>query len=980
MNRIEAALLILAVSAYTATAQPGRPGMRGGPSYPRQSVQRGTGQTLNSEKSSVYGTVLLAPEKDGEKEHPAASAVVTIITATGDTLHSVANDRGFFMFRAVPVGKATVSFSMMGFKTITQRAEIQYGDNRMLATLKPLPFEIDAAVLKEDIAAVSVVGDTVFFNPAAVKVNKGEKMIDILEQMPGVEVSGGGITVLNEEVKNVYIDGTLIFGDSPMNAVDNLDAEEVVGIKSYQEYANKDPYHKISRTEEKQRVLDVATKSKLKSYHTINAVAGGGFDTDSTYHKFRYTLGVDTDFFSETFQAGGRINANNINDDSNRRRGNSFRSASGGGSADLKNLSGRLNVKKKWMSPDVRNFVLGSMSASYSASDRFNVNESLSQQIYFPSEDYESRIVDRRSYSDATDKTHSFSLDGAKALHDGEIHLGASMKFTGSDGNRRSSNYSTMDAMPPQGTSSSTKSGSDGSSYSIDASFRKGFNNRVRLSVGASYSFSDNENMSVKHDTTTSTVTYQVLEINGLGKSSEFHIGPALRFEIDDNRALALSWTFSDSRGTKEQVAMDMTDPTAYSQDLLNSYTYTTAHNTNDASVSFNNRFGDSEAILRMKAGYKSVGIDRDETFPEPDLYNRRFSSVYANIGIGTESMMNKWRLSWSTDASVPSIEQVRPRLNNRNLYAVSIGNPELIQTRSHNISFSYSSPVGREARETLEQTRRQFSPGRGRMPGRKGGKERVIQDVKMFNCRAEFGARMNPIVREQTFYAKETYLPEYDYTMPAQSTLSTYGNGSTALSASMSAKYDTPLKKIQCMLSISGGVDWDKSPSWYNTQCIETMNLRPSMRMNLRTNFSRNLRINTGLNASYVNSMNSIGDRTDYFTERLNLGWDVNNVFRLLYFGGNYFKLFTQGIDYGEMSDNIMDLNIGAKWGPRNNHDLSLNVHDLFNNTTGFSTGMTANFIRNSWNHSFGRYVMLDYVYRFSNIPGKGRNRQPNR
>ena len=59
--------------------------------------------------------------------------------------------------------------------------------------------------------------------------------------------------------------------------------------------------------------------------------------------------------------------------------------------------------------------------------------------------------------------------------------------------------------------------------------------------------------------------------------------------------------------------------------------------------------------------------------------------------------------------------------------------------------------------------------------------------------------------------------------------------------------------------------------------------------------------------------------------------------------------------------------MTLGFRWGPKNNYDLALSAHDVFDNTTGFSTSMTSNYIRNVYTHTFGRYLMLSFAYRFN-------------
>ena len=74
---------------------------------------------------------------------------------------------------------------------------------------------------------VAVDKDTIIFRASAVKINKGEMAIDILAQMPGVEITESSATVLNEDVKRVYVDGALLFGNAPMNALNNLPVTRV---------------------------------------------------------------------------------------------------------------------------------------------------------------------------------------------------------------------------------------------------------------------------------------------------------------------------------------------------------------------------------------------------------------------------------------------------------------------------------------------------------------------------------------------------------------------------------------------------------------------------------------------------------------------------------------------------------------------------------------------------------------------------------
>ncbi len=206
---------------------------------------------------------------------------------------------------------------------------------------------------------------------------------------------------------------------------------------------------------------------------------------------------------------------------------------------------------------------------------------------------------------------------------------------------------------------------------------------------------------------------------------------------------------------------------------------------------------------------------------------------------------------------------------------------------------------------------------------------------------------------------------------MPAQSTLNTYENVAHSYSASANAELESQLKKINSVLRTNISMNWDSSPSYVNDKLTVTENYRPTLGLALNTNFSRNFRLNVRGTGSYIYSANSEKDDVRYFTERLTVGFELNNVLKHLYAGGNYNKVFTQGLTYGQINDNILNLNFGARFGPRNNFDIAVSANDLLNQNTGFSTSMGSDFVRYSWTHNFGRYILFTFAYRFNSMGG---------
>ena len=923
-------------------------------------------QQRNRQAQAILTGNVYLIEEDGEQvPGPGVTVIVAMLNEDGekaDTTYAVSGQNGVFTIRNLKTGNATVTFSMLGYQEQTNPITLVSGQNRVIANLNADSIALEGAVIREAANPVSIKEDTVAFHASAVKVNKGEMAIDILEQMPGVEVGDNGVTVLNENISQVYIDGALLFGNAPMAALNNLPAEEVITIKSYQEYENKDPRHKISKNETKRRVLDIETRTKPKMVANGNFLVGGGYDTDTTFHKFRYRAGGDVTLSSESLTVESRFNINNINNQDNRQRGNTFRAAGGGGSADLKAQSFSVSLNKRWMSPTARNFVLGSVGGSYDYSNQYNVSESRSERIYFPNDQYYYRRNATSSMSTTENGSHRFSVNGSKSLPDGNIRLNASLNLTDNNSVSRSSDYNYQDDLPRQGSSSSTERSTDGMSYSVGLNANKGFNNKIRVAGSLTINNSKNDGGSVKIDTTTSKINVTVLDIDTGTESRSLNGQASLAYEISERSTIGLAYNYSNQKSSTIQWAYDVTSAAMKQVDSVNTWNRTNDNFNNTVSLSYRTAFAQDRVIFSADLGYRMTGLNRGDNFPEVEpIYSRSFNAFIPEVSLGNNEQINHWQVSWSGSSNTPSIEQLRPRLNNSNLYSVSAGNPDLRASKSHSFRFNYSTVLGKAARNALL----------GESLGGDNMQRTINSNLTTFSINGSASFGKDAIVSRRTYYARETYLPKYNYTMPAQSSFTSYENASGNYSANLSTSFGFPIKFIGCIINTGLSGSWDMSPSYVNDELITTQNVRPSANLGIRSNFSRDIRFNVNGNASYVNSWNSAGSSTDYFTESLRAGFELNNIFKVMYLGGNYTKTFMQGVQYNAINDNILDLNGGFRFGPRNNIDISFMIHDLFNKTRGFTTSMNDDYVNNRWTHNFGRYFMVTLAYRFNSMRG---------
>ena len=316
---------------------------------------------------------------------------------------------------------------------------------------------------------------------------------------------------------------------------------------------------------------------------------------------------------------------------------------------------------------------------------------------------------------------------------------------------------------------------------------------------------------------------------------------------------------------------------------------------------------------------------------------------------------MSLWKInmmSWNyqiiymTQTIVPHVEQLRPQLDNRNLYALRIGNPDLRQSYSHTFTGDLN---------------RMF-----------GGSNSSLQFLLMGSY------TQNSIVPSTRFFTEDTPLPEYGgYTAPAGSSLTTYRNIDGLSRVDFRVNYKRPVGWLKSTLTLVPSVGFDRSPSLRENTTIYTVNWSPAMNVSLTTNFSRKVQLTVGSTTTYTYSNNNIGDSDRYLREAVSANATFDQIFKRFVLKANY-----RGIFYRRMSDgyrdnsNILNVSFGCKILKRMG-EVNVAVFDLLNDTSGFSTAMGADYVMNSWREMFGRYFLINFALKFNSTGASGKGYQ---
>ena len=255
--------------------------------------------------ASVYGKVM--QEKKGtNKTGPLYGANVILVNdieGKRDTLYTVTDFNGAFRFINVQAKASSIKVSSVGFEAMDGRYDLEEGRNlcyftlyESAETLRPAEATAEASLLKH-------VGDTTYYNVAAVQMMEGERLRDLFDKLPGFQIKGDKIVVDGEDVKRTYVNGILLFGNNVVTAANALNASEVSQIAVYDEPTYEDKVRGLHNVR-KNRVLNIITTEALASFSEAVVSASGGVDNTG---QMRYTGIASAAFYSElmSFDAGG---------------------------------------------------------------------------------------------------------------------------------------------------------------------------------------------------------------------------------------------------------------------------------------------------------------------------------------------------------------------------------------------------------------------------------------------------------------------------------------------------------------------------------------------------------------------------------------------------------------------------------------------------------------------------------------------------
>ena len=896
------------------------------------------------ERASISGTVSEAVNYLKDLRIPLPYAAVTVRHGA-DSVSAVTNKEGRFVIKNLEPGTVFLRVSMLGYDGFADSLKIDAGQNIMIFTLKSLDEQLKSAKVVSDIPVLKQIKDTLVYNPLGVDTKEGDKALEILKQLPGFEINDkGGIKVLGEKVTRTYVNGKLIFGDEVLTPANILLASDVKDIRVYDETTDE-ARAKGLKNSRKRRVMNIRTHEDIDNAMDIAATAVLGAETQKNEDgslRPRYAAGASAGYYSEHTVISSNVIANNLSMTSPTAK-TIFFFPPAPQKEERKDISANLTLSRWW----------GDRSYGNSSTFTYNFGHRKAGSYRHSSTDYFATASSpQRHYEDTT--------SGSSLQNAHQFYLMLNLKKTplksimytlsATVNDLRNSGANSIRESSPSAVRSQMESTYDRDrNWDVGQMLRWSSDESILGSffptLSVDFSFGNSDGSGWVLDTLASSFNRRQLESGSIGRSRYLRAIAGGSGIISNTPKSTVSMDLnyivetSHSRSVKTSWQLFGTDEAQLYQG--NSFNYTYNKLSHGPMVDFS--IHTPKADLTVGSNFTFLSVIDDENVPvsgelresvkgnwftpEPHLSFRHQCGLEAGV---------------NTTSTIPSKEQIRPRIDDSNPLSLQGGNPALKPSTILSSSLRYS--------------------------------WRNIERQAFWSASVNLNLTLNPISAKSLYFWEETPLSEYDgYKAPAGATLFTYSNSGPAFQISPYLGFQKRFKFWKMTVSPTLTCRYSNSEQYIGNEAIRLDEVSPDMMVQANMSPSKWLRINVRGSLSQTISRNSNGDllanyvkpafkinptitiaKYGYLSASYELSWyhrlegsgsDFRNVFLYAYAGYRFFK--------GKL-------------------EVRLSGNDLLNTANTYTELIGADSFTQNWTPCFGRYVTLGVLFNFTRTNGR--------
>ncbi len=896
----------------------------------------------------------------GEDGKPLYHASVALSRTTDNsTRGDLTGKNGEFRISLNKPGKYELKISYLGYKTYSRQIGARPGGTDAgTIRLEVESVMLSGVTVEGSVPIASQSGDTTQYNVGAYKTNRDASAEDLVQKLPGVTMENGQVKAQGEAVKEVLVDGKPFMGEDPSAALKNLPSEVIDKIQVFDKQSDQAQFTGFDNGQTN-KAMNIITKFRNGSAVFGKAYAGYGNDN-------KYQATVIANYFSGDRRLTLLAQTNNVN-----QQNFSFEDiigvygGNGGGGGRMmmgpppgvsrqRNMGGGGPMSDFMVSQQDGISKVNSFGLNYSDTWSSKINVTGSYFFNVSSNDAD-KTTARAYFSDSTVKSNY----SERALSNSDnVNHRFNMRFEYNiDNNNKLLIRPRFTYQSTDGTSNTTGGTYNGgllannakSIYSTDLSGMN-FNNEVLYShlfdsSGRSMTIDINTTNS-KNDGTGDLLSeneyYTQAErtLDSLNQLSELtKTGEKYSAQLSFNEPLAknhmLQLNYTASLNLNESDKENYTKLTdAKTLDTSLSNTFKNDYFSNRAGLSYRMQF--DSLRMTIAGDYQTSRLKNDQKFPYSSKTNQDFSDFLPSVNIQYKfTKQTSLRVNYRTSNNLPSIEQLQKVLDNSNPLQLSIGNPDLKQDYTHNLSLRLFS-LGASRMNNL------FFMINGSLSDRYIGKENIYakRDTVIDNIKLQNGTQLTRYLNLNGYRSLNTFFG--------------YGNYVPFISSN---------------INFHGMINYSRTPSLING--IENFSESGSIGggLILSSNISDKIDFTIGTTSLFYNVKNSAGglqssQKTSYFNQntraRINMQfWDGFVLAANL--NHDYYKGLSSGTDPNNL---LLNVSLAKKFLADNRGEIKLSVYDALNSSKALQRNVTEFYTEDVTSNVLRQYVMLTFTY----------------
>ena len=833
----------------------------------------------------------------------------------GEVIGAKRSDTAFVFSRLVK-GNYVLITSYQGYRADSMHFTINTKDSSVVLLNISMNAEENAllqVVVQARIPPAIVKNDTIAFNAGAYPSPPNSTVEDLLRKLPGLEIDkDGNVTLQGQKVDKITINGKDFFLNDLRNATQNLPADLVAQVEVFD---TKSERSKMTGIKENSKTKTINLKLKKKEPQGFFGKAYAGAGTNNSYSMGGNVTRLDG---SQMIFLSG--NANNIN---NQFTGSEHPNGPGSGTQILNNL--QVNYRDAW-TPKLTATIDGGRSYSNSL-----VNTQLSRQTALGDSS-----IQQTSQASLQNKNTGYSAYGLfEYALDSSTQINLNSFFTDQQTKNTNTDTVAIQTLKPTGnylsslgkTDNSLSSSGDNISNSLD--FRHAFHKKGRtiyLNIGQSSSVQNQPASlySVINNIDSSTTINQ--QSNQKTNNNGYSVNASYTEPVGKSHILDFNYSLNHSNGHSDKESFDF-DSLTGKYDRLDSLT--------------TNRFLNHNTVQTLSAGYNTtegkyqfqVGLTGQLTqlnnlnlVNNQNLYQQQFNFIPRASLLWEIKKERNIFIAYSEYNQLPTIDQLQPVPDLTNPYLIKVGNPDLKQQLTHNLSARYSDFNSKTFRNwqfilNTDFSQNQITSNSTVLPG-------GVQELEYVNV--------------QGVWHGSAYLT---YGFPLNKTK----NGNASISLHGNFGHDISLVNSIANVAQNTGVGGAA---------------------NINFHLKDYLFIDCKADIEQTHSIYSLPGSPQGHT--LNENYVLNMNYRLpgAVTIASYYDLQVTGSQAALSSQAVSLWNVSLYKSILNNHcELRVSAYDLLNSASSFSQTTGVNFTQTQKSNLPGRIFLLSLIYRFRKV-----------